>query len=506
MVILLLTFGELHFLCFNSKFNLLFMRELKMKILTRNKIQQSLMILLLSMGFTGCGSDNNKVETVIPAVLEETVTDPVEVTFSASLFNSDSANINHTYMPMSPGVTQFYQGLNDEGELERLEITVSHETKEIDGVMSRIVVDRVYVDDEMVEETFDWFAQDMQGNVWYMGEDSAEYEAGEKINNAGSWESGKDIDGVGENAIAGIIMKAEFIVGDSYQQEFYQGVAEDMAKIDEIDLGINLADGTSYTTVKILEWNPLDPENIREFKYFTPDIGLILEEKEDGSERIEFTDKVDQKQPHISEGDFSNSTIIDHEFFPLTVGSIKNFEIETEDGLETIVVEVTPTTRNVMGIETRVVRDIVYLDGVIIEDTKDWFAQDNDGNVWYFGEEVINYEYDDDGNLISTDNEGAWEAGIDGAQPGIQMPALLRIGDSFRQEFRAGEAEDIGAINALNVMITLLNGTSYNTLKTKEWNPLDEESGVEYKYYAAGIGLVREEGDEGFADLTQIMP
>ncbi len=108
-----------------------------------------------------------------------------------------------------------------------------------------------------------------------------------------------------------------------------------------------------------------------------------------------------------------------------------------------------------------------------------------------------NYEYDDAGNLLEINNDGSWEAGVDGAQPGITMPADPRVGDSYRQEFLPDEAEDIAAIVGLDVDVELRDGASYTTLKTRDWNPLDAEGGVEFKYYAAGVGLVREEDETG---------
>ncbi len=91
----------------------------------------------------------------------------------------------------------------------------------------------------------------------------------------------------------------------------------------------------------------------------------------------------------------------------------------------------------------------------LIEDTHDWFAQDDDGNVWYMGEEVTNYEYDDDDNLIGTDNDGAWEAGVDDALPGIVMWADPEAGVSYYQEYYEDEAEDMGMVVAIGVRVEL---------------------------------------------------
>ena len=422
--------------------------------------------------------------------------DPIEPTFSSSDFEDNSAVVTNAYFPLVAGTLYVYEGENDDGEIERIEINVSHDTRVVDGVKSAIVVDRVYVDDEIEEETFDWYAQDNVGNVWYMGEASTDFEDGEPVSTDGSWESGLDIAGTGSNAVAGIQMKQSLVVGDTYQQEFYPGEAEDIAEIVDLAAGVTLADGSTYTTLQIREWNPLEPDSTEEYKFYVDSLGFLLEEKVDGTERVELIESFDQREPDIAVDDFDNSTDIDNEFFPLTPGTFYTYEIDTDEGTEVTVVEVTSDTRLVMGITTRIVRDTVTLDGVVIEDTFDWYAQDNDGNVWYFGEEVDNYNYDDEGNFVDIDNDGSWEAGVDGAQPGIIMPTEPRVGDSYRQEYYEGEAEDLAVIDALDVDITLEDSSMYTALKIKEWNPLEEDS-FEYKYYAPGVGLVREESIDG---------
>ncbi|MHC4407579.1 MAG: hypothetical protein ACYS0E_13220 [Planctomycetota bacterium] len=205
----------------------------------------------------------------------------------------------------------------------------------------------------------------------------------------------------------------------------------------------------------------------------------------------------DPAEPAFASALFSVApTQVTNPYFPLRTGQTSLFQAETEDGFETIVVEVLDTTRTVAGVECVIVRDRVYLGELLLEDTHDWFAQDDEGNVWYMGEEVVNYEYDDDDNLIGTDHDGAWEAGIAGAEPGIIMKAILQVGDRYRQEYWEGEAEDMGEIVALDVLVTLENGVSYRCLQTRDWNPLELDS-VEFKYYAPGIGMVVEEKPGG---------
>ncbi len=207
----------------------------------------------------------------------------------------------------------------------------------------------------------------------------------------------------------------------------------------------------------------------------------------------------DPAEPTFEQATFTNPTQIDNQYLPLNPNTVQLYQVETEDGVETVVVEVLEETRVVNGVTCVVVRDQVFLDELLIEDTHDWYAQDDEGNVWYMGEDVINYEYDDDDNLIGTDNDGAWEAGVDGAIAGIIMKATLIVGDSYQQEFYEGEAEDMGKIEALGVQVELEDGSIYNDcLQTLEWDPLQPDD-EEYKYYAPDVGLIKEElvdGDE----------
>jgi hypothetical protein len=174
-----------------------------------------------------------------------------------------------------------------------------------------------------------------------------------------------------------------------------------------------------------------------------------------------------------------------------------------EGGGERTEIEVLTETRVVMGITATVVRDTVTEDGELIEDTYDWFAQDVDGNVWYLGEESVEYRA---GAPVST--AGSWEAGVDGALPGIVMPAELVVGHAYRQEFYRGEAEDLAQVARIDESVTVPIGTYSDVVVITEWNPL--ESGVvEEKSYAAGIGMIMEKtvrGGSGSAVLIEYTP
>lgn len=202
--------------------------------------------------------------------------------------------------------------------------------------------------------------------------------------------------------------------------------------------------------------------------------------------------------PEIDPADFT--AVVDNPYMPLPAGT--RWVYEGGDGEETEHIEVTVTDEEkvVMGVTVVVVRDTVTdADGELVEDTKDWFAQDAEGNVWYFGEETAEYE---DGEIVST--HGAWEAGVDGAQPGIVMEAAPAVGDAYRQEFYAGEAEDLAEVVRVGESVSVPTGDYDDVIVIKEWNPFEPET-VEEKSYAPGIGVVLEEKVAGGTDTVELI-
>lgn len=172
-------------------------------------------------------------------------------------------------------------------------------------------------------------------------------------------------------------------------------------------------------------------------------------------------------------------------------GKIFQYEGETEDGIETIIVEVTSRNKRILGIATTVVHDQAFLDGDLIEDTFDWFAQDRDGNVWYFGEDSKEIE---DGIVVST--EGSWEAGVNGARPGLIMLANPQNGMKYQQEFAEDVAEDMAQVVNIDKTIEIGLGTFEGCLETMEFTPL-EPGHREHKYYYPGTGLILEVSPRG---------
>ncbi|HET8680631.1 MAG TPA: hypothetical protein VFM54_01970 [Micromonosporaceae bacterium] len=186
--------------------------------------------------------------------------------------------------------------------------------------------------------------------------------------------------------------------------------------------------------------------------------------------------------PTIDPAAFSST--VDNPFLPLRQGMSWEYRSQAEDGTETTTVAVTDRTRVVMGVVCVEVRDTVRLNGEVIEDTFDWYAQHRDGTVWYFGEDTKEYE---GGKVVST--EGSWEAGVDGAQPGVVMPAQPRVGDRYRQEYYRGEAEDMAEVLSVTEHVRVPTGSYDGVVQTRDTTPLEPKL-VEHKYYARGIGPV----------------
>jgi hypothetical protein len=205
--------------------------------------------------------------------------------------------------------------------------------------------------------------------------------------------------------------------------------------------------------------------------------------------------------PNIDPANFV--AVVDNEYMPWLAGSRWAYEGEVDGDRERTEVVVTRKHKTIMGIEATVVRDTVYSGDEVKEDTFDWYAQDRDGNVWYLGEDTKEYE---DGKVAST--EGSWEAGVDGAQPGIVMPADPTVGFAYRQEYYAGEAEDMGEIIEVGGSVDVRAGHYDDVITTKDWTPL-EPAVIEQKMYAPGVGVVREElvaGGDELSELVEFTP
>jgi hypothetical protein len=203
-------------------------------------------------------------------------------------------------------------------------------------------------------------------------------------------------------------------------------------------------------------------------------------------------------QPVIHPEDFGPT--IDNPFLPLAVGTTFHYSTITGEGTETNDVIVTRDTRTLAGVRTRVIHDQVLLNGVLTEDTFDYFAQNRDGTVWYFGEDTRTL--DAQGHVTGT--EGSWLSGVNGGQPGIIMLAEPKVGDSYRQEFLPGVAEDMAKVLSLKSTAAVPAGTFTSCVETAEWTAI--EPGVrEHKFYARGVGMVLEESTRGGRERTELL-
>jgi len=180
------------------------------------------------------------------------------------------------------------------------------------------------------------------------------------------------------------------------------------------------------------------------------------------------------------------TTEIDNPYWPMEPGTRWTYRELDPDGAELSVdVTVTSETKTIAnGVDARVVRDTVRQDGEIVEDTFDWYAQDAAGAIWYLGEDTAEFE---DGELVS--RGGSFEAGVDGALPGIAVPADPEPGMEYRQEYAAGEAEDNGAVLSVDELVEVPYGRFDGALLTRDTDALEPDV-AELKLYAPGVGPV----------------
>ncbi len=197
--------------------------------------------------------------------------------------------------------------------------------------------------------------------------------------------------------------------------------------------------------------------------------------------------------PNFDLATFVPGAAIDHTYFPLTDNKRRIFRGEKEeDGevtLERFEFTILGAGPTILGVQTTTRRDRAFENDVLVEDTFDYYAQDSAGNVWYFGEDVTNYRYDENGNLIGTDSASAWRAGVNEALPGFIMPADLTLGFNYYQEFAADdEALDQATTMAILGLVSIGIGDYANVLQVLETSELSPDV-REFKYYAPGQGL-----------------
>jgi len=201
-------------------------------------------------------------------------------------------------------------------------------------------------------------------------------------------------------------------------------------------------------------------------------------------------------EPHLDPSHFVS--VIDNPYYPLPVGRTLVYK-GVRDGLSQIDrVHVTNQTKVLEGITATAVRDVATHNGTVLEATTDWFAQDDQGNVWYLGEDTKSFE---NGKV---DTSGSWQSGVNDGEPGIIMLANPQIPDAYRQEYLAGQAEDTAWIVQLGLDATVPAGTFHNTIRSLEFTQL-EPGVVDRKVYAPGIGIVVERALAGGQEVAKLV-
>jgi len=194
----------------------------------------------------------------------------------------------------------------------------------------------------------------------------------------------------------------------------------------------------------------------------------------------------------------SFSARVDNQWYPLEPGTRYVYTGVKDGKPSRDVLTVTHQTKTIDGVPCVVVHDRLYLRGRLGEQTTDWYSQDSNRNVWYFGEETA--ELDARGHVTST--AGTWTAGVNGAQPGIYMPASPRVGQAGRQEFYKGQAED--HFKVIGRFDTATAPHVANALLTQEWTPL-EPGVLDHKLYVRGIGTVLEQTEKGGNERNELV-
>ncbi len=199
---------------------------------------------------------------------------PIKLPVGAETVELDPAGftteIDNPYWPMTPGTRWIYRETSASGSVLQVEVVVTNLTKQIaNGITARVVRDTVSRDGAIVEDTFDWYAQDSAGNIWYLGEDTAEFENGQLVSRAGSFEAGVD------GAQAGIALPADPVVGMRYRQEYYRGQAEDNGEVLSIGEQVDIAFGSFHEVLLTADTSTIEP-GVLEQKYYARGIGLVL--------------------------------------------------------------------------------------------------------------------------------------------------------------------------------------------------------------------------------------
>jgi hypothetical protein len=495
---------------------------------------------------------------------------PRPVAFEADEFPGTPV-IDNRWLPFTPGTQLTLEGRANRGGgplPHTVTFTVTDLTKVIDGVRTVVVWDVDVNEGELAETELAFFAQDLDGNVWNLGEYPEEFEGGTFAGAPSTW-----IAGMAE-AEAGLHMLDFPFTGDSWLQGFapqidFLDCAEVVSKIEPVDVPA----GSFSRTLLTRETSPLDPSGGAQLKYHAAGVGIVQVGAENDPEgetlvlkRVEqlspevlaaarneallldargyvvseiYAQTEDMELPpgvvrpslpadgpsvtpatggtaglvtglpadavpagpgaeaaqdEIDPDDYTAK--VDHPLVPLSSVPFTSFRGREEGTRIRVVSRVLKRKRRVAGVRVTIVAVREYEDGELVERTQDYFAEDRQGRVWYFGETVDDIE---DGRVVG--HEGQWFAGRDGALPGLFMPAKPRVGQRFEQERAPGVAEDRSKVVRLNVEVTTPAGEFDKCIKTRDFAPLD--NATEFKFYCPGIGLVREQASDARLALAR---
>jgi hypothetical protein len=221
---------------------------------------RSLALAIAVLALAACGgvASKSSCSTTLPQGTKPVKLDPADFT----------TNIDNPYWPMRPGSHWVYREVEN-GETQRVDVTVTNKTKTLEGIEARVVHDRVSRNGETLEDTFDWYAQDSDGNLWYLGEDTAEYENGKLKTREGSWAAGVD------GAEPGIVVPAHPKQGQSYREE-YAGHAEDGAEVLSVKSQVQVPYGRFRNAMLTRNFSTIEP-TVEEMKLYARGVGPVME-------------------------------------------------------------------------------------------------------------------------------------------------------------------------------------------------------------------------------------
>lgn len=436
--------------------------------------------------------------TAPPPTATPTASGQLDIAVCAPNAGPFSANINHPFLPLTVGTHWAFFGAVD-GSPTRLVITALDETEVVAGVTTRVVEEREWQDEALVEVARNFFVQAADGTVCYYGEDVDEYQAGQIVGHDSQWRAGVD------GALPGILLPAEPQLGQRFQQEVAIGVAEDRAELVAVGETVTVDFGTFTDTIRFEESTPLDSGT--SVKIYARGAGLLVDDELerlsmsacgtlDGAGCAPQNARVDLAEPS-----FSNPTQVTNPLFPVSQQhSVVN--LGTVGG-ESFRAEVTllPSTRTIevngQAVQALQSQYAAFVDGRIEEVALDSYAQADDGAVWYLGEDVFNYQ---EGELADTG--GTWLAGRDGP-PAMIMPASPEVGDVFRSENIPGLVFEEITVENVGAAVDGPYGRVSGAIRVRE---LHTDGGLEEKTFAPGYGEFLTSGGGDVEALALAVP